>query len=149
MPVRHVALLFLLGGCADPSPSPSATVVAPIRAAIPDAEADRTALLSLTLSREGTAELIDARVREIPFRAKNVGSKSPYTLEARFEAQEPFVVALELGEPGESSGDVIDHWTSGGTIVRAPFFGSPTRYSLVRTARDGRRDVLATREVTR
>jgi len=58
----------------------------------------------------------------------------------------PLVVPLTLGQPGEGGGDVTDRWQQGTVIVRGPYFGPGTRYTLVRLTEHGPR-ALAEREV--
>lgn len=129
---------------ARPAIEPARAIEAP---PLHDAATDRTALLSVTLTPDGRAELIDARIKPIPFRTRNVASHGHYALEVTARDRPTTTLPLELGTPGDGAGDVVDVWTSGGTILRGPYFGAPTRYSLVRTHADGRRDVLASREV--
>ncbi|MFH1812495.1 MAG: hypothetical protein ABIJ09_27430 [Pseudomonadota bacterium] len=45
---------------------------------------------------------------------------------------QPVVLPLDLGAPGEGGGDVRDRWQDGSVILRAPFFGPGTHYSIVR-----------------
>ena len=47
------------------------------------------------------------------------------------DLEEPRFVAVDLGRPGEGGGDVLDRWNGGAAILRAPYFGQGTRYSLV------------------
>lgn len=46
-------------------------------------------------------------------------------------ATTPLVLPLSLGAPGEGGGDVVDRWEGSTLIVRAPSYGTGTRYGLL------------------
>jgi len=161
-----------------------------------DFAAQATALLSVSLRPDGTAELSEISPRPIPFRrarlvpfdarvhggaltagagdapgntralvapvggkasvsaglprlpgAPAVGRPSPggAILVEHASQPEPLVVPIDLGAPGEGGGDVVDRWQVGQVILRAPYFGVGTRYTVVRLD-DDRPQVLAERE---
>ena len=58
----------------------------------------------------------------------------------------PIAVPLALGHPGEGGGDVSDRWQNMTVIVRGPYFGPGTRYTLVSLTEHGA-VTLAEREV--
>lgn len=48
----------------------------------------------------------------------------------------PVAHPLLLAAPGHVHGDVVDPWTTGGAVWRAPWFGEGTAYEVVRAAPD-------------
>lgn len=71
-------------------------------------------------------------------RSRAAASRGPTALVVRARhTEQPWVVSAELGGPGEGGGDVADRWANGTVILRAPYFGEGTQFSLVRETAEG------------
>jgi hypothetical protein len=128
----------------------------------PPAASVRTSLLSLRLRRDGSATLRGGEVR--PFRFYGRALAAPAThrersynraqLIAAFQrsGQAPapgvlfveaagalrFVLPLAIGRPGQSDETgQLDRWSDQTLILKAPFFGSRSRYALYRAQLTG------------
>jgi hypothetical protein len=134
--------LVVFSSCTRPASQPAPP---PHVEALEQNASAQTALLTLALHPDGSAQLTSLTVKPFAFRRhrlleKPVGADGTFRLEVRAGDAPPLLVPLDLGAPGEAAGDVRDRWEGGTHIVRAPWLGPDTRYALVR---DGAK-VLAT-----
>lgn len=144
-----------------PQVAPTTVVGAPpSRAAV----SPQTALWVLALRPDGTTHLDTVSVKPSPFRgpvhtqpmqlradpaspphlAGGEHIPSPHTHGAAFllkvthpDRPMPLYVDLALGEPGQAGGDVMDAWSTGSVVVRAPCFGVGTHYSVLKVTPHG------------
>lgn len=71
-------------------------------------------------------------------RNKAVPSPGPTALVVRApRGDQSFVVPVELGTPGEGGGDVADRWADSTVILRAPYLGEGTQFSVLRQTAQG------------
>ncbi|MCC7385274.1 MAG: hypothetical protein IT384_25725 [Deltaproteobacteria bacterium] len=151
-PSASLVLVSALGlaasGCDGFEPRSSvATIRAALEAQAPPAlslkalpevrSSPKTVLLSLLLAEDGSASVSAWRVRPIPFRlppeAKPQAAPAdgaPFWLEAKGVGA-AVLLPIVLDPPHAPSGDVLSHWDSGASILRAPFFPPSTRYRLL------------------
>ena len=114
---------------------PLAKVQAPPEDPRPPAQASKTALISLLLSSDGTARISEARIKPISFRTPSAGPglapAGDLAMVLRAEAGGRVVeLPIDLGPLEDLGGDVVSKWKGGGVILRAPYFGQKTRYTV-------------------
>ncbi len=147
MPEAGPAVLFaaLICACAEPPPS-SGAVPRALTAAAPT-----TAMLAVRLGREGRVSLgavVPKPTRWAdpltPFDPLRHAPSAPapalsggreavvVAIVAEVPGETPVVSQVLLDPPGMSRGDVVDPWTAGGALWRAPYLGPGTRYRVVR-----------------
>lgn len=141
MPLRLLSLL-LLSACSRPAAQPEPSPRAPsLTQALDENAAVRTALLTLELHPDGSAQLTGLVVKPFAFRRHHLVEKPEGEGALRLEVREgnspPLLVPLDLGAPGEGRGDVRDRWEGETVILRAPYLGADTRYALVRDTATG------------
>jgi hypothetical protein len=68
-----------------------------------------------------------------PMPARHDGSKHGAIVVRHPSLDTPIVTSVWLGHPGDAGGDVADRWQNGGSILRAPYYGEGTQYTLVRS----------------
>jgi hypothetical protein len=112
--------------------------------ALEDNASEQTALLTVDLHADGTAQLTGSVVKPFAYRRRHltapqqVGAEGGQWLEVRQGNGAPLAVPLELGARGEGGGDVVDRWEGGTVILRAPYLGAGTRFALVQQTPKGR-----------
>ncbi len=114
---------------------PLAAAEAPPEDPRPAPQAAKTALISLLLSSDGTARISEARIKPIGFRTPPGSDRPPPTgdiaMVLRAEAGGRVVeLPIDLGPVEDGGGDVVSKWKEGGVILRAPYFGQKTRYTV-------------------
>ncbi len=60
------------------------------------------------------------------------GPSGEAAIVVRAPNHETVVVPIDIGVPGPMVGDVANHWNDGASILRAPYFGPETRYTILR-----------------
>ncbi len=145
----HVLGFVLIFAACEAPPSPSAPPSP--QTSTKALTSPQTALLVMQLTPTGEARVAATQVKNIPWvdpllefkpSAYRTADKNTKTVEARtwnlhLLVHHPShtttqVLPLKVSAPGHTEGDVLDPWTLGSALWRAPWYGESTSYELWR-----------------